>query len=356
MNIQNAAFGKRAKKLGEQLEFNYDEVNRMRKKLGLKPLPRELVLVGHQKQDTTDISSPYIDIVLTQQHLHDIGTSVYAMTVYHKMELFEFLEINHLDLLDVLYATQRVKVRNPNIAKDIEQAPQEGEETTDTLVGMHQVVDMFIERNGGVESDQVMKTQLHTLIRRGTLPDMQQYPHQVTKMEQTSPDLLHHNNTALKQRFIPEMIGSQIGSVLTADEVSHIHEVLPSRHQHRKWKLLYSSREHGRSLSTLFSRVEDQGASVLVLKTCAGNIMGAYLSESIRPFNRFYGTGETFVYSFCRENNGTKDHVFHRYAWTRHNHMIVYTDTKCIIVGSGGAIRVEKDLLTCSSNPCSTFG
>lgn len=52
----------------------------------------------------------------------------------------------------------------------------------------------------------------------------------------------------------------------------------------------------------MYRCLENRGASVLVVKDSAGQVFGAFLSESWEcNAMRYYGSGESFVFRFVRE-------------------------------------------------------
>jgi len=76
----------------------------------------------------------------------------------------------------------------------------------------------------------------------------------------------------------------------------------------RKPKVIFSTSTHGYSMQTLFSRVEEHDATLLLIKTTSSTdeILGAYLSTSWserREADGYFGTGETFIFSLLPEAN-----------------------------------------------------
>jgi len=97
----------------------------------------------------------------------------------------------------------------------------------------------------------------------------------------------------------PKLLKSEKGSILSSDQLDVIHRALPVRHYNKDWDLVYSSREHGISLATLYrsvgSNIEE---TVIVVQTSKGQIFGGYASERWHPTSRYYGTGESLVFTF----------------------------------------------------------
>ena len=65
------------------------------------------------------------------------------------------------------------------------------------------------------------------------------------------------------------------------------------------WELTYSPLKHGTSLKTLYRNVNDRGPNIILVKDEANYVFGAFCSSSWKADARtFYGTGESFLFSF----------------------------------------------------------
>ena len=57
----------------------------------------------------------------------------------------------------------------------------------------------------------------------------------------------------------------------------------------------------GTSINTFYSKCQGKGSLLLVVKDDGGNVFGAYANEEFKYTpNKFYGTGETFLFSFFK--------------------------------------------------------
>ncbi|ESP00285.1 hypothetical protein LOTGIDRAFT_141064 [Lottia gigantea] len=127
--------------------------------------------------------------------------------------------------------------------------------------------------------------------------------------------------------------------------------------------LLYTSEEHGTSLRTLYSKVEDYHQTIIVIQTTVGEIFGAFCSASWcerKSSNKnlsYFGTGETFVFSLYPKKE--------KYEWVgilnedikRTASMFLAGDNSVMTIGggSGEAIQLDENLEHCRSERCDTF-
>lgn len=70
---------------------------------------------------------------------------------------------------------------------------------------------------------------------------------------------------------------------------------MPRRERLAKWRLAYSTKQHGISLNTLY-RAAPPGPTVLLVKDSAGHVFGAFCTEQWKVAPRYYGTGKSFVF------------------------------------------------------------
>ncbi|CEM03192.1 unnamed protein product [Vitrella brassicaformis CCMP3155] len=104
--------------------------------------------------------------------------------------------------------------------------------------------------------------------------------------------------SALTRFDVPE----NAASLLTPYIVHQISANLPPRLAFRRWSLLYGLKFSGISLQTFYRNLEDKGPCVLLIEDMGGTVFGAYCSEPFRHASKYYGTGETFVFTFREEH------------------------------------------------------
>lgn len=76
------------------------------------------------------------------------------------------------------------------------------------------------------------------------------------------------------------------------------------------WELLYSMNKDGCSVGTLYDRCKNNKTTLLVVQDSKGWIFGGFCNETWHPSNKFYGTGENFLFTF---KDGIKPEI---YRWT----------------------------------------
>jgi hypothetical protein len=72
----------------------------------------------------------------------------------------------------------------------------------------------------------------------------------------------------------------------------------PEIYRYKTWKLLFSISHDGISYSTMFHKTKNLYPSFILIEDSKGQVFGAFMSRDIRESNKFYGTGESFVFTF----------------------------------------------------------
>ncbi|XP_020381613.2 oxidation resistance protein 1-like [Rhincodon typus] len=126
---------------------------------------------------------------------------------------------------------------------------------------------------------------------------------------------------------------------------------LPPRTVGYPWTLIYSTAKHGMSLKTLYrSMTGIDTPMLLVIKDSDGQIFGALASEPFKVSDCFYGTGETFLFTFYPE--------FKIFKWTGDNMFFIKGDMDSLAFGGGGGeigLWLDGDLYHGRSHSCKTF-
>lgn len=127
-------------------------------------------------------------------------------------------------------------------------------------------------------------------------------------------------------KFIPKL--KTPSKILSDRQLREIHANLPYYQQFKNFKLVFSPEEHGMSMRTFYFNTKNYKSYILVIKDENQNVFGGYISDEIRNSLDFYGTGETFVFTFYKSE---RIHCFHS---TGANDLYVRTDEDSISLGA----------------------
>ncbi|RWS06713.1 TLD domain-containing protein 2-like isoform X9 [Dinothrombium tinctorium] len=153
----------------------------------------------------------------------------------------------------------------------------------------------------------------------------------------------------LSELPLPELLGTS--EVLTEERRRCLVEHLPARAEGYAWKLIYSTSKHGFSLNTLYREMAKYESPVLlIIQDTCDTVFGALTSCPIRMSEHFYGTGETFVFTFNPE--------FLCFHWTGDNQFFIKGNADSLIIGAGDGLFglwLDGDLYRGRSQSCNTF-
>lgn len=126
---------------------------------------------------------------------------------------------------------------------------------------------------------------------------------------------------------------------------------LPRIYQLRNWKLVYSPIEHGNSLRMMYRNACEFGVTLLLIKDAAKTVFGAFVSEPWRVTKRYYGTGESFLFTF-------KTGTLRTFRPTLLNEYYIISDLQSIMFGAGvrSGLFLSSDLVRGSSGYSDTYG
>ncbi|XP_064412217.1 nuclear receptor coactivator 7 isoform X2 [Latimeria chalumnae] len=149
--------------------------------------------------------------------------------------------------------------------------------------------------------------------------------------------------------LLPVLVDDSV--VLESCHVEQLAPNLPARTQGYQWRLAYSTAVHGTSLKTLYRNLAPVDSPVLlVVKDMDNQIFGALTSHPFKISDHYYGTGETFLFSFSPD--------LKIFRWSGENFYFIKGDTEFLELGGGNGyfgLWLDVDLYHGRSNPCSTF-
>ncbi|XP_064408175.1 nuclear receptor coactivator 7 isoform X2 [Latimeria chalumnae] len=156
-------------------------------------------------------------------------------------------------------------------------------------------------------------------------------------------------NIDAELEMAPVLLGES--QLLQEVQIEQICRWLPPRTVGHPWKLAYSGSTHGFSLKTLYRKLSGTDSPVLlILQDTQDQVFGVLASHSLKPSELFYGTGETFLFTFNPE--------FKIFPWTGENSFFIKGNLDSISFGGGSGhfgLWLEESLYYGRSHPCSTF-
>lgn len=174
-------------------------------------------------------------------------------------------------------------------------------------------------------------------------------------MEESSPSRalpsLSISDSPAFHGIIKKKVQSIKSNILTELQFSALRKELPKVFQLRNWKLVYSPSEHGPALRTMYRNACNFGATLLIVQDTTHTVLGGFISEPWRVTKRFYGTGESFVFTF-------KGGVLRAFHPTLLNECYIISDLQSIRFGAGlqSGLCVSADLVSGTSSYCDTYG
>ncbi|KAM4581303.1 oxidation resistance protein 1a isoform 3-T4 [Odontesthes bonariensis] len=171
----------------------------------------------------------------------------------------------------------------------------------------------------------------------------------------TKEEVNSKHGTSIKAELEPETFKPNLrepSDLLEADQIEKLARNLPPRTIGYPWTLAFGTSKHGMSIKTLYRTMQGQDTPVLmVIKDSDGQVFGALASEPFKVSDGFYGTGETFLFTFNPE--------FEVYKWTGDNMFFIKGDMDSLAFGGGSGefgLWLDGDLYHGRSHSCKTFG
>uniref|UniRef100_A0A674MP75 Oxidation resistance protein 1 n=1 Tax=Takifugu rubripes TaxID=31033 RepID=A0A674MP75_TAKRU len=171
----------------------------------------------------------------------------------------------------------------------------------------------------------------------------------------TKEEVNSQHGPSIKAELEPETFKPNLkesSDLLEADQIEKLAKNLPPRTIGYPWTLAFSTSKHGMSIKTLYRAMQSQDTPVLmVIKDSDGQVFGALASEPFKVSDGFYGTGETFLFTFNPE--------FEVYRWTGDNMFFIKGDMDSLAFGGGSGefgLWLDGDLYHGRSHSCKTFG
>uniref|UniRef100_A0A131YWP9 Oxidation resistance protein 1 n=1 Tax=Rhipicephalus appendiculatus TaxID=34631 RepID=A0A131YWP9_RHIAP len=148
---------------------------------------------------------------------------------------------------------------------------------------------------------------------------------------------------------LPELLDST--EIFTEEHRRELCKHLPARAESYAWTLVYSTLKHGFSLKTLYREMlKIESPILLAVLDTEGAVFGVLTSCSLRMSDYFYGTGESFLFTFHPE--------FKLYKWTGENGYFIKGNADSLAFGAGDGqfgLWLDGDLFHGRSRRCKTY-
>ncbi|XP_029306647.1 oxidation resistance protein 1a isoform X2 [Cottoperca gobio] len=171
----------------------------------------------------------------------------------------------------------------------------------------------------------------------------------------TKEEVNSKQGPSIKTELEPETFKPNLresSDLLEADQIEKLARNLPPRTIGYPWTLAFGTSKHGMSIKSLYRAMQGQDTPVLmVIKDSDGQVFGALASEPFKVSDGYYGTGETFLFTFNPE--------FEVFKWTGDNMFFIKGDMDSLAFGGGSGefgLWLDGDLYHGRSHSCKTFG
>ncbi|CAN7998926.1 unnamed protein product [Ixodes hexagonus] len=148
---------------------------------------------------------------------------------------------------------------------------------------------------------------------------------------------------------LPELLDPT--EIFTEEHRRKLSKELPARAESYSWALVYSTLKHGFSLKTLYREMlKVETPIILAILDTEGAVFGALSSCSLKMSDHFYGTGESFLFSFYPE--------FKVYRWAGDNGYFIKGNADSLAFGAGDGqfgLWLDGDLFHGRSRRCKTY-
>jgi exosome complex component MTR3 len=75
-------------------------------------------------------------------------------------------------------------------------------------------------------------------------------------------------------------------------------EKIPAIYRNLQWRLLYRMSTHGISMMTFMENVSCEDVTLMIVEDSCGFKFGCFVFDDWKHRKKFYGSGESFVYTF----------------------------------------------------------
>jgi hypothetical protein len=135
------------------------------------------------------------------------------------------------------------------------------------------------------------------------------------------------------ESYLPNIVGEIESKIYDKNlHAESIESSLPSHLQGYDYEVIFSTLKHGENLPLFYEIAQKNKSSpnILIVKDTNDNVFGAFNVEQWAIHQDYFGTGESFLFSF------KKDKPFEAYFWSGKNNFIQFANDDAIGIGGGG--------------------
>ena len=150
--------------------------------------------------------------------------------------------------------------------------------------------------------------------------------------------------------FIPML--TPPSKILNENQIKEIHKNLPYYNQYENWNKIFSINENGHNFKTFYNIIKNYKNLIFIIKDEQKNVFGSFSNE-IFQINKFFGTPETFLFTFYFQKN--KISVYNS---TKKNENYVFYNNEILAFGCSDnffSLTIEKDFSQGYSKYTKTF-
>ncbi|GFS79699.1 oxidation resistance protein 1 [Trichonephila clavipes] len=174
-------------------------------------------------------------------------------------------------------------------------------------------------------------------------------PAKVMTMQVLSLGEMEKINYSELELPLPDLLSPS--EILQEEHIKELYTLLPARAVGYPWTRIFSTSFDGFLLKTLYRKMAEFDCPVIIVMQDYENaIFGALLSEPLKQSDTFYGTGETFLFTFHPS--------FKVFKWTGSNDMYIKGSKESFSIGASEGhfgLWIDADLERGHSSECQTF-
>lgn len=145
--------------------------------------------------------------------------------------------------------------------------------------------------------------------------------------EQINLEKMHISALSSTMPTYKPFVGEK-SAIISEMQAIMLSRLLPNIIAMQTWERLHSIDQDGISLATFYNNLKDHSSTLLLIQDSKGFKFGCYASSAWKMNKHFYGTGESFLFTF----KDTEEDLS-VYKWAGVNYNIQHSDEDAIAMG-----------------------